>query len=116
MAKKFVRINGLHSIFDTGDTIYNTSSLSESVDPNIISELSVCFITADGTDHDYYSGYSGTYIWTHGILFPCKETSGLTQDVAELVQSMSEKQDALIAGDNIEISGNTISAIDNMAI
>lgn len=96
MAKKFIRVNGLHNIFDSENDRYDTQVLSESVDSSVINEYSICFITADDTDSSLNSIYNGTYIWAHGVLFPCKDTEN--------------KQDKLTAGESISIdSANTIN-------
>lgn len=72
MAKKFVKVNGLHNVFEASANIASStikSGASASVDAN-----SILFITADADDEelfgsDYPSMKEGAhYIWAQGVL------------------------------------------------
>lgn len=72
MAKKFVKVNGLHNVFEASANIASStikSGASASVDAN-----SILFITADADDvdlfgSDYPSMKEGAhYIWAQGVL------------------------------------------------
>lgn len=78
MAKKFVMVRGLHNIFESGTTTYKTTKLLPTVDSDVISEESICFITPDDTDKDFNADYDGQYIWTHGTLFTCKDITNVS--------------------------------------
>jgi len=68
----FVKVTGLHNIFNVSNNTYDISELKSSV--TTADENSIIFITADSTDetYDYMSG--STYIWTHGELYNCNDS------------------------------------------
>ena len=72
MAKKFVKVNGLHNVFEASANIASStikSGASASVDAN-----SILFITADAEDEELFGGSypsmkeGAHYIWAQGVL------------------------------------------------
>lgn len=72
MAKKFVKVNGLHNVFEASANIASStikSGASASVDAN-----SILFITADADDEEIFGGSypsmkeGAHYIWAQGVL------------------------------------------------
>lgn len=72
MAKKFVKVSGLHNVFPISNNKLNTSSLLPEVSSNADNN-STLYITADTTDATYGYRNGETYIWTQGELFDCNE-------------------------------------------
>lgn len=73
MSKKiFVKVTGLHNIFNVSENTYDISELKSSV--TTADENSIIFITADSTDEQYNYSAGSTYIWTHGELFNCNDS------------------------------------------
>lgn len=83
MSKKFVKVFGLHNIFNASGSTLDITSIKSSVS-NKVDGDSIVFITAD--QHDVQYGYpnNAKYIWTHNEIYP-------TNDASFIVNSSSGK-------------------------
>ena len=78
MIKKFVKIIGLHNVFNVSDSVLDITSIKEEMQSEI-NQNSILFLTAS---EDSVYGYpdGNKYIWTMGTLYPTNGGESATTD------------------------------------
>jgi len=135
MAKKFVKVNGLHNVFEVSANITSStikSGASASVDAN-----SILFITADAADvtlfgSDYPSMKEGAhYIWAQGVLHDTNsgimdaksgsdwidvDVTGKTATVSHSESDVVSGEYGMVGASSVKAGGTIVVKIPNFAV
>ena len=86
MARKFIKVIGLHNIFNAiSDTSLNLTSIKESVQSKV-NETSIVFLTAlNDTSYGYPD--NSKYIWTMNTLYPTNSYDEIIKNNEEVIAS-----------------------------
>lgn len=110
MAKKFVKVSGLHNIFNaTSATTLDITSIKTEVADRVNSN-SIVFITADSGDVQYGYPNGFKYIWTCNELYPTNESQITLNNVTTSSASFYAPTVSATAHGQVLVFGGTNSA------